>query len=87
VIPRPQAAAIWCAAAAVSASAALFAGIAALIAQKYGAQGNLAPNLYALSGVNGIYNDVQQGSAQLRCAVASPGCGATETIGFNAGAL
>jgi len=69
-----------------SASAALFAGIAALIAQKYGAQGNLAPNLYALSGVNGIYNDVQQGSAQLRCAVASPGCGATETIGFNAGA-
>ena len=69
-----------------SVAAALFAGVAALIAEKYGAQGNLAPNLYALSGVNGIFEDVQEGSAQLRCAAASPGCGATEKIGFNAGA-
>jgi len=67
-----------------SAAIALFAGIAALVAEKYGAQGNLAPNLYALSRVNGIFNDVQQGSAQLRCAAASPGCGATEKIGYNA---
>ena len=68
-----------------SAAAALFAGVAALVAEKYGAQGNLAPNLYALSGVKGIFDDVQQGSAQLPCAAASPGCGATEKIGFNAG--
>ena len=32
-----------------AASAALFSGVAALLAQKYGPQGNLAPNLYALS--------------------------------------
>ena len=68
-----------------SAAAALFAGVAALVAEQYGAQGNLAPNLYTLSQVNGIFEDVQQGSAQLRCTPASPGCGPTEMIGFNAG--
>jgi subtilase family serine protease len=69
-----------------SAAAAIFAGVAALVAEQYGAQGNLAPNLFALSGVSGIFEDVQQGSAQLRCTAASPGCGATEKIGFHAGA-
>ncbi len=65
-----------------SAASAIFAGIGALVAQKYGAQGNLTPNLYALSRLNGIFEDVQQGSAQLKCVAGSPGCGATELIGY-----
>ena len=68
-----------------SAASAIFAGIAALVAQKYGAQGNLTPNLYALSRQSGIFEDVQQGSAQLKCVAGSPGCGATGLIGFTAG--
>jgi hypothetical protein len=67
-----------------SAATALFAGIAALIAEKNGQPGNLAPNLYALSRYSGIFNDVQQGSALLPCVPASPGCGPAEEIGFNA---
>jgi subtilase family serine protease len=69
-----------------SAASAIFAGIAALVAEKYGAQGNLAPNLYALSRQSGIFEDVQQGSAQLKCVAGSPGCGSTEQIGYTAGA-
>ena len=68
-----------------SAATAIFAGVAALLAEKYGAQGNLAPNLYALSRQSGIFEDVQKGSAQLKCVAGSPGCGATEQIGFTAG--
>ena len=68
-----------------SAAASIFAGIAALVAQKYGAQGNVVPNLYALSRQTGIFEDVQQGNAQLKCVAGSPGCGATEQIGFAAG--
>ena len=67
-----------------AASASLFAGVAALIAQKYGAQGNLAPHLYALSGQSGIFTDVAQGSAQLPCAAGTPGCGASGEIGYTA---
>lgn len=69
-----------------SAAAALFAGLAALVAEKNGAQGNLAPNLYTLSRASGIFNDVQQGSAQLPCAEGSPDCGAAGKIGFAAAA-
>ena len=65
-------------------SAALFAGIAALLAEKYGPQGNLAPNLYALSRRSGVFTDVQQGSAEVRCAAGTPGCGPTGQIGFPA---
>lgn len=68
-----------------SAATALFAGIAALVAEKNGAQGNLAPTLYALSGKSGVFTDIQQGSAQLKCVAGSPGCGATGQIGFTAG--
>jgi hypothetical protein len=67
-----------------SAATALFAGIAALVAEKNGTQGNLAPNLYTLSRASGIFNDVQQGSAQLPCVAGSPGCGAAEEIGYPA---
>jgi hypothetical protein len=69
-----------------SAATALFAGIAALVAEKNGAQGNLAPNLYALSRIKGIFDDVQQGSAKLWCEAGSPGCGSTGQIGFSAAA-
>jgi len=67
-----------------TAAASVFAGIAALIAEKNGAQGNLASNLYALSRFGGVFNDVQEGSAQLPCATASPDCGATGLIGYTA---
>ena len=69
-----------------SAASAIFAGIAALVAQNNGAQGNLAPNLYALSRQRGIFDDVQQGSAQLPCVAGSSGCGASEQIGYAAAA-
>jgi hypothetical protein len=67
-----------------SAAAALFAGIAALVAEKNGPQGNLAPNLYALSRQAGVFDDVQQGSARLACAAGTPGCGASGQIGYSA---
>lgn len=67
-----------------SASAALFGGIAALVAEQYGPQGNLAPGLYALRIASGVYEDVDQGSAQLRCEAGSSGCGSEEQIGFAA---
>ena len=69
-----------------SAAAALFAGIAALVAEKNGPQGNLGPSLYPLSRVNGVFNDVQQGAAKLPCVPASPGCGSSGQIGFAASA-
>lgn len=68
------------------AAAAYFAGMAALMAQQHGAEGNLAPLLYQLSNQSGIYSDVQQGSAQLKCAAGSAGCGADGLMGFSAGA-
>ena len=67
-----------------SAAAALFAGISALIAEKNGAQGNLAPTLYAMSRQDGVYTDVEQGSAKLWCVTGTPGCGSSEQIGFSA---
>jgi subtilase family serine protease len=67
-----------------SASAAIFAGIAALVAGKYGPQGNFAPNLYTLSAQSGVFSDVAQGSAQLKCQTGTPGCGSGGQIGFAA---
>ena len=68
-----------------SAAAAIFGGIAALIAQQDGPQGNLAPALYAASAQNGVFSDVQQGTATLACAAGSPDCDAAGQIGFAAG--
>ena len=65
-----------------AAAAALFAGIAAIIAEKNGPQGNLAPQLYQLSRRTGIFDDVQQGSARLPCAAGSPDCDPSGQIGF-----
>jgi hypothetical protein len=69
-----------------AAAAALFAGVAAIVAEKNGAQGNLAPRLYQLSRRSGIFADVQQGNARLPCAAGSPGCDASGQIGFDAAA-
>ena len=67
-----------------AAAAALFAGVAAIIAEKNGAQGNLAPELYELSRRSGVFEDIQQGNARLNCASGSPGCDALGQIGFDA---
>lgn len=61
---------------------AFFAGVAALINQKNGVQGNLAPNLYATSPA---FNDVAQGMAKLACVPGSSGCDASGLIGYAAG--
>jgi hypothetical protein len=61
---------------------AFFAGVAALINQKNGVQGNLAPSLYATSRA---FNDVAQGTSKLACVPGSPGCDASDLIGYAAG--
>jgi trimeric autotransporter adhesin len=65
-------------------SAALFSGIAADLAQQYGAQGNLAANLYGLTKVeaaksasDSAFVDVTAGNAQLQCVVGSVNCEAS----------
>jgi len=66
---------------------AIFAGVAALIDEKYGAQGNLAPDLYATSqsaAASGAFNDVEQGTAQLPCVPGSSGCSTSGLIGYTA---
>ncbi len=63
---------------------AIFAGVAALIDRKYGAEGNLAPGLYATSRIDGVFSDVAQGAAQLPCVAGTAGCGARGQIGFSA---
>ena len=63
---------------------AIFAGVAALIDQQHGAQGNLAPGLYAASLIGGVFSDVQQGAAQLPCVAGTSGCGAGGQIGYAA---
>jgi len=80
-----------------AASAAIFAGIAARLAEKYGPQGNLAPNLYALARTEqgmtakreSAFVDVTEGGARLHCVVGSPDCAASGNgsgkIGFGAG--
>jgi hypothetical protein len=69
-----------------SAAASLFAGLAALVDEKYGVQGNLAPNLYRLGTGSGVFSDVAQGNALLKCVAGSPGCTATGEIGYTAAA-
>ncbi len=65
-----------------SAATVIFAGVGALLAEKYGAQGNLAPGLYALTRQAGVFSDVALGSAQLPCVADSSGCDASQEIGF-----
>ena len=67
-----------------SAAASLFAGIAALIQQKNGQQGNLAPHLYPPSRQTEFFTDVKQGSAKLPCEPSTPNCEPDGQIGFSA---
>jgi hypothetical protein len=67
-----------------AAAAAMFAGIASLLAAKNGPQGNLAPKLYELSRRSGIFNDVEEGGNKLFCAAGGSGCDANGQIGFSA---
>jgi hypothetical protein len=66
-------------------SMAFFAGVAALINQKNGVQGNLAPSLYATSRISGVFNDVVQGTAKLKCVPGTADCDTSGLIGFAAG--
>ncbi|KAA6460198.1 hypothetical protein DYQ86_14220 [Acidobacteria bacterium AB60] len=68
-----------------SAAAALFGGISALLAQRYGPQGNLAPQLYGLRSQPGVFQDIAEGNTQLACDTGTPGCDATGRIGYQAG--
>lgn len=65
-------------------AAAIMGGISARLNEKYGAQGNLAPRLYALRSDAEVFEDVQAGSAKLPCAVGSTGCDASGRIGYDA---
>ena len=80
-------------------SAAVFSGIAAVLAGKYGPQGNLAPNLYTLehsdlslaasnaqSKAAANFSDVTAGSAKLPCESGSANCSQSGEIGFDASA-
>jgi hypothetical protein len=71
----------------------VFSGVSALLAQKFGPQGNLAPNLYAISrsqSSSPALVDISEGSARLACVIGSPNC--TDSgeyagqIGFSAAA-
>jgi hypothetical protein len=67
-------------------AAAIFGGIAALVAEQNGAQGSLQSTLYALASKTGVYTDVQQGTTQLACAAGTTGCNAAGQIGYSAAA-
>jgi subtilase family serine protease len=67
-----------------SAAAAIFGGIASLISQRYGAQGDLAPGLYDLSRADGVFIDIDLGSARLPCVAGTAGCDNSGFIGFSA---
>ena len=66
------------------AAAAIFAGVSAAIAQQNGPQGNLAPRLYMLRSREGVFSDVQAGSARLTCAAGTQGCDRSGTLGYDA---
>jgi len=78
-----------------SASAAIFSGISALLAQKYGPQGNLAANLYTVNSYT-LYRseagsqaptaflDITSGAAKLACVHGSLQCSEAGEIGYSA---
>ena len=69
-------------------AASAFAGVAALVVQAHGPQGNLNNGLYATAAaVPGAFHDVTAGTNKVSCAPGSPDCGADSfTTGYNAGA-
>jgi hypothetical protein len=70
-----------------SASTASFAGVVALLVQKYGPLGNLSPALYGLAN-NGtlygqVFHDVTTGNNNVPCDTVANGC-LNGTVGYNA---
>ena len=71
-----------------STAAPAFAGMMALVVQKYGPQGEAAPVLYALAAQHPtIFHDVSTGNNSVYCAPTSPACGSNSFLtGYSAGA-
>ncbi len=65
-------------------SVGAFGGIAALIVQAKGVQGNLNPNLYAASATPGAFHDIVNGNNQVQCVAGSPDCVGGYTTGYQA---
>ena len=71
-------------------SSATFAGIAALVVQAHGAQGNINPTLYFLAesaNSTSIYHAMQVGSNSVACSSGSPDCGSGGYLVDSTGAL
>ena len=67
-----------------AAAAAVFSGIAGLLVQKDGAQGNLNPELYALyAGSSSVFHDVASGSNSVACS-SGTGCAGGMLSGYSA---
>ena len=67
-------------------SSAAFGGVAALIVQKHGAQGNLNPALYnTYKTAPAAFHDVTIGTNTVACAAGSPDCGADGFISADGG--
>lgn len=62
-------------------AAAGFAGVAALIVQAHGTQGNLNDGLYATYGASpAAFHDISAGTNQVACASGSPNCAGGYTV-------
>lgn len=70
-----------------SLAASAFAGVAALVVQAHGAQGNLNNGLYAThAAAPAAFHDITAGTNKVACAPGSPDCGGDGfTSGYNAG--
>ena len=67
-----------------AAASAVFSGIAGLLVQKDGPQGNLDPELYALYKANSsVFHDVANGSNSVACSTGT-GCAAGYLSGYSA---
>ncbi len=67
-------------------AASAFAGVAALVVQAHGAQGNLNDGLYATAAaVPGAFHDIANGTNEVACTSGSPDCTGPFTSGYSAG--
>jgi hypothetical protein len=67
-------------------AASAFAGVAALVVQAHGAQGNLNNGLYATAAaVPSAFHDITGGTNQVACTAGSPDCPGAFTSGYSAG--
>jgi trimeric autotransporter adhesin len=70
-----------------SLAASAFAGVAALVIQAHGAQGNLNNGLYAThAAAPAAFHDITAGTNMVACAAGSPDCVNGFTSGYSAGA-